>query len=187
MRRFWLTVLLAGSGLAQTPPDLQRTFEAAERQILRLSPSAFPQLPKKVLADLKRRGCLIPQVPSAGEPHNIIKGEFSKPGQTDWAILCSIGGVSSILVFWNGSTANPAQIAKMKDIDRLQDSGADGITYGRAIAPVDRAYILQHHQAYGGTNPPPLDHKGINDAFAEKGSVVLYFYRGKWLQLTGAD
>jgi hypothetical protein len=117
----------------------------------------------------------------------VIKGEFAKPGQTDWAILCSVGGVSSILVYWNGSTANPARIAEMKDLDSLQDSGADGITYGRAIDPVDRAYILQHYQWYGGTKPPPLDHKGIDDEFVEKGSVVFYFYQGKWLQLTGAD
>lgn len=186
MNRLWLAVLLAGSGLAQTPPDFQGAFEAAERQILRLSPSAFPALPKKILTELNRRGCLIPQVP-AKQPHNVIKGEFAKPGQTDWAILCSVGGVSSILVFWNGSAANPERIAEMKDIDRLQDSGADGIAYSRVIAPVDRAYILQHYQRYGGTKPPPMDHQGVNDAFVEKGSAVLYFYRGKWLQLTGAD
>jgi hypothetical protein len=187
MRQFWLALVLSGSGLAQTPPDLRRAFEAAEKQIVRLSPSAFPDLPKKIRADLIGRGCLIPQVPHAEQPHNVIKGEFAKPGQTDWAILCSVGGVSSILVYWNGSTANPPRIAEMKDFDSLQDSGADGITYGRAIDPVDRAYILQHYQWYGGTKPPPLDHKGIDDEFVEKGSVVFYFYQGKWLQLTGAD
>jgi hypothetical protein len=187
MRRFCLAVILSGSGWAQTPPELQRAFEAAGKQIVRLSPSAFPGLPKKIRADLIRRGCLIPQVPHDKKPHNVIKGEFAKPGQTDWAVLCSVGGVSSILVFWNGSMANPAQIGEMKDFDSLQDSGADGITYSRAVAPVDRAYILQHYQAYGGTKPPPLDHHGINDEFVEKGSIVLYFYRGKWLQLMGAD
>jgi hypothetical protein len=187
MSRLWLVMLLCGTGLAQTPPELQRAFESAERQILRLSPSAFPKLPKEVLADLKRRGCLIPQVPHENQPHNVIKGEFAKPGQTDWAILCSIEGVSSILVYWKGSAANPAQIEEMEDIGRLQDSGADGIVYSRKIASVGRAYILQHYQAYGGTKPPPIDHQGINDAFVEKGSVVFYFYGGKWLQLTGAD
>jgi len=102
-------------------------------------------------------------------------------------MLCSIGGVSSILVYWNGSAANPAQIEETKDIDRLQGSGAEGIIYSRAIAPVGRTYILQHYQAYGGSKLPPIDHLGINDAFVEKGSVVLYFYRQEWLRLTGAD
>jgi hypothetical protein len=171
MHRLWLAMLLVGSGLAQ---------------IVRLSPSAFPELPKNLRADLTRRGCQIPQIPAAKQPHNVIKGEFAKAGQTDWAILCSIGGVSSIFVFWNGSTANPAQIAEVKDIDRLQQSGTS-IDYSREIAPVDRAYILQHYQAYGGAKPPPLDHQGIDDGFAEKASVVFYFYRGKWVELTGAD
>jgi len=186
MSRLWLAALIVGLGLAQTPPDLQRAFETAERQIVRLSPSAFPELPKKVLADLKRRGCLIPQVPPAKQPQKRIKGEFAKPGQTDWAILCSVGGVSSILVFWNGSAANPARIAEMKDLSLLQQFGT-GIAYSREIAPVDRAYILQHYQWYGGLKPPPPDHQGIDDEFVEKGSVVLYFYQGKWLRLTGAD
>ena len=51
---------------------------------------------------------------------NVIKGEFAKPGQIDWAVLCSIGRVSSILVFWSGSETNPAEIEKTKDMDRLQ-------------------------------------------------------------------
>ena len=186
MSRFWLAVLLAASTLAQTPPDLQRALETADRQILRLSPSAFPGLPNNLRTALQSRGCLIPQVPPAKQPHNVIKGECAKPGQTDWAILCSVGGVSSIVIFWNGSEANPAQIAEAKDMDRLQDSG-NGWAYSREISSVDRAYILRHHQAYGGPKPPPIDHKGINDAFAGKGSVVLYFYQAKWLQLTGAD
>lgn len=186
MRSLWLAALLAGSGLAQIPSDLRRAFETAERQIARLSPSAFPDLSQNLRADLAHRGCLIPQVPAVKKPHNVIKGEFARPGQTDWAVLCSVGGVSSILVYWNGAVANPAQIGELKDIDRLQDSGS-GLTYSREIAPVDRTYIVQHYQSHSGPKPPPLDHKGINDTFAGKGSVVLYFYRQEWLHLTGAD
>jgi hypothetical protein len=32
-----------------------------------------------------------------------------------------------------------------------------------------------------------MNHQGIDDAFLEKASVTYYYYRGKWLQLTGAD
>jgi hypothetical protein len=46
---------------------------------------------------------------------------------------------------------------------------------------------MRHYDAYGSVKPPPIDHQGIDDAFAGKASVVLYFYRGKWLELTGAD
>jgi hypothetical protein len=34
--------------------------------------------------------------------------DFARPGQTDWAVLCSVGRVSSVLVFWTGSETNPA-------------------------------------------------------------------------------
>jgi hypothetical protein len=52
---------------------------------------------------------------------------------------------------------------------------------------VDARFISQHHKRYGGPEPPPLDHEGINDAFVEKASGVWYWYRGKWLRLSGAD
>ena len=139
------------------------------------------------MAALQRRGCTIPQVPMIDGRHNVIVGEFLKPGQTDWAVLCSVGGVSSILVFWNGSETNPAEIVKRKDLDRLQSGVGDQIVFSSAIASVGRGYILEHYKAYGGEKPPAIDHQGINDIFYGKASEVLYFYRGSWLHLTGAD
>ena len=118
---------------------------------------------------------------------NVIKGRFAKPGQTDWAVLCSIGRVSSILIFWNASEINPGRIAEMKDIDRLQSAGGDKIVYSRVITPAGKADILKYHAGFGGPQPPPIDHLGIDDAFYGKASVINYFYRGKWLELQGAD
>ena len=118
---------------------------------------------------------------------NVIKGEFAKPGQTDWAVLCSVGRVSSILIFWNASESNPGRIAEAKDIDRLQGAEGDKIVYSREITPVGKAAIMKYHAGFGGPQPPPIDHQGIDDAFVGKASLVNYFYRGKWLELTGAD
>ena len=139
-------------------------FETADREVVRLSPTAFPELPGKLSLVLQQRGCTIPQV-SMLERHN----------------------VSSILIFWNGSEINPGRIAEAKDIDLLQSARDNKIIYSRSITPVGKAYIMEHYTAYGGPKPPPIDHQGINDAFVEKASVVLYFYQGKWLKLTGAD
>jgi len=155
--------------------------------ISRLPPDVFSELPHNIVAELQRRGCAVPQVPSIAHRHNVIKGEFAKPGQTDWAVLCSIKGASSILVFWNGSEANPASIGSQEDEDRLQSEKDGKMEYSRAIEPVDKAYIMKHYEAYGGPKPPPVDHQGINDEFVGKASVVLYFFQGKWLTLTGAD
>jgi hypothetical protein len=190
MRRAFLVLSFAAvcdSGFAQVPPALQRLLETADRQVVRLSPTAFPQLPKNILAELQRRGCMIPQVPMFEGQQNVIQGEFAKPGQTDWAVLCSVERISSILIFWNSSATNLAEIATMRDIDRLQSEGGDKMAYSRAITPVGKNYIMEHYDAYGGPKPPPMNHQGIDDAFVGKASIVLYFYKGKWLQLTGAD
>jgi hypothetical protein len=46
---------------------------------------------------------------------------------------------------------------------------------------------MRHYRGYGGPQPPPIDHHGIDDAFLEKASITWYFNNGKWLRLQGAD
>jgi hypothetical protein len=130
---------------------------------------------------------MIPQAWAEKKPHNVIKGEFTRKGQTDWAVLCSLNGFSSILVFHNASEQDPSALAREADKDKVQDVGGGITGYSRAISAVGRKFILDHYRAYGGPKPPVIDHQGIDDAFVEKGSVVHYFHEGRWLQLTGAD
>ncbi len=161
-------------------------FKAAERRIVRLPPTAFPMLPRAVVGELQRRGCTIPQS-FLKTPNNVISGEFAKHGQKDWAVLCSIKGLSSILVFWNGSARNPADLGAADDMNYLQGLGGDKIGYDRGIGVVGSKFITEHYDAYGGPKPPPIDHEGIDDEMLEKASVVQYFFNGKWLQLSGSD
>src|ERR1700689_5979889 len=103
MSRLWLFISFATiARLCSSQTISQEQWEKADRQVRRLPPAAFSQLPKNLIAELQRRGCTIPQVPMIEGRQNVIKGEFAKPGQTDWAVLCSIGQISSFLVFWNG-------------------------------------------------------------------------------------
>jgi hypothetical protein len=153
----------------------------------RLPSSKFPQLPSSVRQELNRRGCTIPQVWGAPRPGNVIQGSFIQAGDVDWAVLCSINRTTSILIFRRSSTNAVVEFAREADVDKLQGMGSDHIGYSRAIFPVGREFIMQHYHAYGGVKPPPIDHVGIDDGFVGKASVVRYFYRGKWLELTGAD
>jgi hypothetical protein len=146
--------------------------------VRRLRPSAFRELPDAVRLDLERRDCTVPQ-PSVNRRENVIRGPFARPGQTDWAVLCSAAGYESILVFWNGSGTDAARIAHWP-------SPPETVIYDRFIAPAGRKYIVDHYRGYGGPKPPPIDHQGIESG-GEKASVILYFYRGKWLTLQGAD
>lgn len=147
---------------AQLPEDLKRKFDEAERRIVRLPPTAFPELPRNVVRELQRQECTIPQTPYTKKPHNVIKGEFAKPGETDWAVLCSVNGISTILVFWNGSDANPAAIAPMEDRNFLQTINTTDPGFSRDIRPVGKDFIMGHYRAYGGPTPPPIDHQGID-------------------------
>ena len=92
------------------------------------------------------------------------------------------------MVFWRGSTKSVSEVAKVPDRNFLQTITEGGrIGFSRMIEAVDRDYILKHYEAYRGPKPPPIEHQGIDDAFIEKASVVRYYYRGKWLELQGAD
>ena len=182
-----LFVLLA-FGLAGPRGAAQDGWAAADAAVVRLRPSAFARLPAGVVKALERRGCTIPQTYTSREPHNVISGEFARRGQTDWAALCSRDGRSSILVFWRGSAESVSEVGKAPDRTFLQTVTEGGrVAYSRAIEPVGKEYILSHYQSYGGRKPPRIDHQGINDAYVEKASTVLYYHRGRWLKLQGAD
>jgi len=177
------------SAIAPYQPAQEATgkFREADLQVTRLEPSAFPELPGNIRQELERRGCTIPRVWEDRKPHNVIRGEFTRKGQTDWAVLCSVNRISSILIFRNGSEQNPSELAREADIEKLQGVGAHVIGYSRAISSVGRQFILDHYRSYGGLKPPAIDHQGIKDDFLGKASVVHYFHAAKWLQLTGAD
>jgi len=69
----------------------------------------------------------------------------------------------------------------------MQGLGGDRIGYSHGIAAVGREFIMDHYRAYGGPEPPPIDHQAIDDEFLGKASVTWYFHQGKWLRLQGAD
>lgn len=163
-------------------------FDKAEREIKRLKPDQFTELPLKIIKELERRGCTIPQVYSSGRPWNVIEGEFAKPGQKDWAVLCSRDGTSSILVFWGQPIQGcDIEISPVEDKTFLQGIGNGLIGFSRSISAVSKKFIDSAYKAYGGPEPPPIDHEGIDDEFMDKASGVHYCYKGEWLQLQGSD
>ncbi len=179
------TIVVVGF-FASTSVKPQKEWDVADANVRRLQPSAFAQLPAQILRYLEAHQCTIPQYYADRLPHNVIGGEFARRRQRDWAVLCSQNKVSSILVFWRGDVRKRSEIARFADKNFLQADGG-GITFSRTISAVDRKYILDHYQAYGGPKPPPINHQGIDDGFMAKGSVVRYFAGGHWLRLQGAD
>jgi len=181
-------MLVANLACAQSADELSpAVWAGADEATVRLSPREFPDIPSAIAAELDRRGCLIPQTYGDRRPHNLISGRFMSSASTDWAVLCSRNRTSSLLVFQAGSPDTVIALAESPDANWLQGIGAGAIGFSRAIGVASPSYILEHYRRYGGPTPPPLDHDGINDAFIEKASVVLYWYEGRWLELQGAD
>jgi hypothetical protein len=180
MHSIVLFILIALSGAAA----------GADDTIRRLPPSAFSELPSSIRQTLEQRKCLIPQIWEGWKlnRHNVIRGAFFEKRQVDWAVLCSVKARSTILVFKQGSSQPVAELALANDQDFVQVVEPGTFGFSRVINPTGRKRILKTYQENGGTKPPPLlDHQGINDAFAEKASVIHYFYNGEWLKLPGAD
>lgn len=183
------TVMLKLSRILVTILIVSGPGTAANESIQRLEPSQFPRLPADIRSDLEKRGCRVPQTfMSKLAPHNVIQGHFYSPDQLDWAILCSVKEASVVLVYRDGCGATVETLGQpVPDMQHVQGVGDGRHGFSRRIEVVGRRYILERHEALGGPAPPPIDHEGINDVFVEKGSIVRYWYAGKWLRLTGAD
>jgi hypothetical protein len=151
------------------------------QQVIHDAPiSQFPGLPDPIQHDLLKRGCSVPQPPVSRKLENVIHGHFRNSQNTDWAVLCDIRlkNMSMILVYWGGNAVNPAIVA---------NPISAGDNCWSVITAVGKSYIREHYRAYGGPKPPPIDHQGIDIGICEKASTISYFYKNRWLTLTGAD
>ncbi|MGH9586227.1 MAG: hypothetical protein ACRD3F_04710, partial [Acidobacteriaceae bacterium] len=86
------------------------------RYRIRLLPvSSFPQLPAQVAKALDAIACMIPQTYAAHEPENVISGSFEKRGSSDWAVLCSVHGVTTLYVFFQSIPTHPIALRHQPD------------------------------------------------------------------------
>lgn len=189
MHRATLVITLMVVAAINTVSAQEQTDEGRSREshIIRLQPGAFAQLPTQIVRALQEQGCTVPQSFVDPQPHNVVQGELRRKGQMDWAVLCSRDGHSSILVFGNSSPTRITEISRLSDGIFVQGIGGGKLGYSRRIGIVGKQFIIEHYRAYGGPEPPSIDHQGIDDAFLEKASVVHYYHGGRWLELTGAD
>jgi hypothetical protein len=171
----------------ESRPDRPVQAAPTTGTIRRLSVDAFPTLPPAVAGVLRARNCTVPQPFSHGPARNVIRGEFFAKGQIGWAVLCSVNDSTTLLAFRSDRDTNPHTLVTSEDRASLQGLGNDTVGYSREITAVSRDFIMGHYRAYGGPEPPPIDHQGVDDAFLGKASTTWYFHQGKWLQLQGAD
>lgn len=140
--------------------------------IVRLAPAVFSELPSHVRSGLVRNGCSVPQSYLAKEPENAIAGSFTRKGSREWAVLCSVNGVSSILIFDAKSQEPLSRIAESPDDTFIQVIGEGRTGFSRRISAV---------------LSPTHGLTAIDDAFLDKASTVWVRMGRRWLEIAGAD
>lgn len=187
-----LTGILAGMlGAAYPQQDLPggERIESGELQAgsgmpiqwrIRLLPlDSFPDLPPGVAAQLGLRQCMIPQSFEAQQPENVIHGSLRAPGSSDWAVLCSVRGMTTLYVFFGGQFDAPISLRTQRDTEWLGAEPGDHV-FGSAwgISLSSAAEMRASPQLRQELHP---DHDGIQDARLERGATIRYYEEGKWM------
>jgi hypothetical protein len=179
-------LLLIAAGLSPTIPTRAAQKPSAtskpSEKIRRILPEDIPGLPPEFVEKLKERNCSVPQFDegtagSSSEPNNVIHGEFAKAGQQDWAVLCSNGQTSTIVIFWGKVAPCPASLARLDDAHYLKAAAGKTMHYSRAIRGLGEEEIGERA---GMKTLRPLKHQGIDDRFVGKSSAFFYCNEGKW-------
>ena len=148
--------------------------------------NAFPQLPAAVEDALVRRGCLIPQTYEAHQPENVVNASLERHGSSDWAVLCSVDGRVSLLVFFSNGR-DPMVLASVPETDCLQAHGATdvlGFNWGIDPAPPETV----HEAQFGMRHPPPrLDHDALADSVIDRRTIYRLFVKGAWTVIDTRD
>jgi len=147
--------------------------------IRHLPVNAFPQLPPGIQDALTRRGCLIPQTYEAYQPENVVHASLERHGSSDWAVLCSVNGTVSLLVFF-ASGGDPMVLATAAETDRLQAHGSDkALGFNWAIDPASPETM--HDAQLGMNRPPPrLDHDALADSTIDQKTIYHLYTNGAW-------
>ena len=159
--------------------------------IRHLPVSSFPELPSGIVELLNRRGCVIPQTYAAHHPENVVHASLARAGSSDWAVLCSVNGTVSLLVFFDSGIAQnsgqaegkPVVLASSAETQRLQahdSSGVLGFNWG-----IDPASPQQVHEAQIGMEHPParVDHDALADSVVEHRTIYHFYAKNSWIVL----
>jgi hypothetical protein len=149
--------------------------------------NAFPELPAAIQERLTRRGCLIPQSYEAHRPENVVHASLERHGSSDWALLCSVKGEVSLLVYLESGDGEPTVLATAPESSRLQAHAmSDMLGFNWAL---DAATPEQMHEAQLEMHhaPPRADHDGLADSVVDGKTVYRFLSHGAWKVMETED
>ena len=149
---------------------------------IRLLPVAsFPALPGVVVAELDERKCMVPQTYEARAPENVVRASLEEKGSNDWAVLCSVNGLTTLYVFFQSQLSTPIALRHQRDSEWLGSEVAGD--YGSAWGIARRG----PSQIRGAKARGVFDHDGVEDAFVEKSSTTHYYQNGSWIVIDNSN
>jgi hypothetical protein len=155
--------------------------------IRHLPVNAFPQLPPAIQGELLRRGCLIPQTYEAHRPENVVHASLEHQGSSDWAVLCSVHGTVSLLVFLSSNLNEPTVLATAPETSRLQPQGPGGaLGFNWGIDPIspEKIHVAQRNMRHPPARP---DHDAIADSVVDGRTIYRFYTHGAWTTLDTED
>jgi hypothetical protein len=183
-----LCALLVFSPVAQ-PQNLTNLNESGQVTVAgqslpylirRLPLNAFPQLPGAIAEQLSHRQCLVPQSYEAHHPENVVHASLERAGSSDWAVLCSVNGEVSLMVFFASAPSAPVVLITVPEKDRLQRHDGSGVLgFDWAIDPASPDAV---HDAQSGLprKPSRIDHDALQDIVIDQKTVYRFFSKGAW-------
>ncbi|HUQ99927.1 MAG TPA: hypothetical protein VM166_10760 [Gemmatimonadaceae bacterium] len=157
------------------------TMAQLAKMVPKVSPDSLRELPLRVRSSLSGRGCLIP-VAFADAHKNAKRGEFSAKGQAEWALMCSVEGVSQILIVSAATGTVVDSLAVGGDAGGMeQENGKWWFTRSFIVYPASK---LDAEERFG--LPRPLDHDVI-DVAQGMTSTAWYRVNGIWHSTVTAD
>jgi hypothetical protein len=144
-----------------------------------------PTAPSAVLQELQSSGCKLPGKRSKGA---VIRGEFFKAGQSDWAALCLMKKSASLMVFPEGSRER---------VEVLETIPKGFSKWSVSVANQERLTLTPPMRGAESVRIE-IDHQGIFSAVDfDNGGGCLYCYsstqrtyyhhQDKWRVLAGVD
>jgi hypothetical protein len=156
---------------------------AASYVIHRLPVSSFPELPAPIANVLNQRGCAIPQTYEAHKPENVIHASLEKAGSSDWAVLCSLQGTVSLLVFFESAPDHPTVLAASPETKRLQEHGAgEPLGFNWGIDPASPEHVHEAQSSMG-RRPSRPDHDALADSVVDHRTIYHFFAKNQWIVL----
>jgi hypothetical protein len=183
-------VSVAGAALllsarAQTPRDLEQRIRVADREITRLAPSAFPQLPANLAQEsaapwMYHSPTVLCQTTAECHKRTIRRAGTGGLGR-------SVFGEGTFFEFsCFGTDPRPAP-HRSRLLPTSNSSRASVRASSDSREPSRPSDVPTSWRKQPQVGQSRRRSTGIDDAFIEKASVVHYFHRGRWLGLCGAE